>query len=104
MKTVKKTPTLAEVKAVVRAWVKANWPDARHVTLTEWCRAGGGENEIDLLGPPTREAWFTNDIPMTKQMLDEGEARAMETIRKRIEAGELPASCDWLAEKGTVLA
>lgn len=58
-----KSPTLAEVKRIVRAWVRANWPDAKHVSLTSWGSHGGSEEEIDLMGPPTAEPWFSNDLP-----------------------------------------
>ncbi len=63
-KTKTKAPTLAEMKRVVRAWVKANWPDAKHVELLKNERAGCSTVSLDLIGPPTDEPWHTNDLPM----------------------------------------
>ncbi|HEY2908672.1 MAG TPA: hypothetical protein VGI99_00410 [Gemmataceae bacterium] len=67
----KPAPTLAEVRAIVRAWAAENWPDALHVSMTQWSAPGGAVEEIDLLGPPTDEPWFTNRLrPFRRPELD----------------------------------
>jgi hypothetical protein len=62
----KKAPTFEEMKAVVQAWVKANWPDAEHITLTEWSWSGAGVEEVDVLGPPEGKFWFTQETGPSK--------------------------------------
>lgn len=69
----KKPPTLAEVRRVVHAWVKANWPGVLHAELSANDRYGCIGNLVELVGPPTDRAWFTNSHPETAEQIAERE-------------------------------
>lgn len=77
-----KPPTLAEVQAVVRAWLAANHPDVEHATLSSCNRWGSGPELAEILGPPTDKAWFTNDLPPTEAQEKEREANIARDIAK----------------------
>ncbi|MFO0806245.1 MAG: hypothetical protein U0791_24340 [Gemmataceae bacterium] len=77
-----KPPTLAEMRAVVRAWIAANHPDVEHATLSSHNRYGSGPELAEIIGPPTDKAWFTNDLPPTEEQEKEREAAVEAAVKK----------------------
>lgn len=110
-KSTKKAPTLAQMQAVVCAWLAENHPDEEHVVLSAFDRVGTGTDLLDVVGPPTDKAWHTNDIRMTAEELEvqtreidrmgakreKERAKEKELIRKADEADPKRRAAVWLA-------